>query len=127
MFGINNGNAQQMHNVFPHTFVAMQHLVMAMEDCIKNSGKKSWFGNDKGVDAVMKFKYQLSRTIVAMTLDGLIDETGSNEVVAVAIMGQIAEFAKAFPTWAMAYQFAMDFFGNEAVSLAVIAKARGTQ
>lgn len=127
MFGINDIAAQRMNNTAPHTFVAMQHLFMAMEDCVKNNGKKSWLGKDKGVDAAMKFKYQLSRAIVAMTLDGLISEATSNEDVCIMLEKMISQFEEAFPTWVTAYIFAAAFLGDKATSAAAIGQARGIQ
>lgn len=35
----------------PHTFNALQHLVMAMAGVANNRGKKSFFGRDKGLAA----------------------------------------------------------------------------
>ena len=39
---------------FPHTFNALQKLVMAMAAYEKNRGKKTLFGKDKGIGCIQE-------------------------------------------------------------------------
>ena len=47
---------EQLRIMTPHTYNALQKLVMAMADVSKNSGKKTFFGRDKGQEAYDKFQ-----------------------------------------------------------------------
>ena len=118
-----NQIAANMHRVNPHTFVAMQHLVMSMDDCAKNIGKKSWFGKDKGVDSYMNFKQQITRSIAAMTLDGLVSETMNDKEVSIALFEQLTRFSEAFPQWTTAYAFWLEF-ANHGPVIETIGRAR---
>jgi hypothetical protein len=61
----------------PHTFNALQHLVMAMSDFVNSRGKKSFFGKDKGLAEYKKFEEKLKDTLLAMVLDGVIERNAA--------------------------------------------------
>lgn len=65
--------ATELQASIPHTFNAMQHLVMAMAVFQKSRSKKSFFGRGKGLIAYKKFEDKPRDTFLAMALDELIE------------------------------------------------------
>lgn len=98
----------------PHTFNALQHLVMAMADVANNRGKKSFFGRDKGLAAYKKFEEKFKDTLLAMVLDGLIERNASPSRARTALGEAIELFAAVFPNWQDAYAFASEFLVDSA-------------
>jgi hypothetical protein len=94
----------------PHTFNALQHLVMAMAGVVKYRGKKSLFGKDKGLIAYKEFEQKLRDLMLAMVLDGFIERNAQPPVVRQVICNAIGHFAEAFPNWQDAYSFADEYF-----------------
>ncbi|WP_197338762.1 hypothetical protein [Ralstonia solanacearum] len=119
MFGINNKVAQAFWERKPHTFTALQHLVMAMDDCAKHVGQRTLFGRDKTQEYLTKLALQLSRTIDAMRTDGLLTPFAEPQAIHEDIQSQLSEFFEAFPTWARAMAFSLAFF-NEPMSMEII-------
>ena len=72
---------EQLRLMTPHTYNALQKLVMAMADVSKNTGKKTFFGRDKGQEAYDKFQKSLKVTLQCMVLDSVIKESTSTEEV----------------------------------------------
>ena len=109
-----------------HTFNALQHLVMAMADVANNSGKKTFFGRDKGQQSYTKFLEKLRATLHSMVLDGLISEADSERNVLAQLESSIRLFQDGFPNWQEAYEFAAWFLSeqNEANASAVISRLR---
>ena len=70
MASANWGMASQLQARLPHTYTAMEHLVMAMADAHNNQGKTNFFGHDKGLKSYMKFEEKLKGALLAMTMDG---------------------------------------------------------
>jgi hypothetical protein len=75
MASANWAMADQLQARIPHTYTAMEHLIMAMADAYKNRGKTSFFGYDKGLKSYLKFEEKLKNALLAMTLDGLVSRT----------------------------------------------------
>ncbi len=108
----------------PHTFNALQHLVMAMADLSKNRGKKSIFGKDKGLASLKKFESKLADTMLALVLDGAIDRDEDPTIARKTLLNAIGAFEQAFPNWQDAYSFAQEYFiGSAATAEARIAAA----
>ncbi len=110
----------------PHTFNAMQGLVMAMEKAINSRGKKTLFGHDKGRISYEEFLEKLRATLRCLVLDGLLEESSDGATALEAMRGALQAFSGAFPNWPAAYQYAGEFFGdgNKANAIAVIQRLR---
>jgi len=101
---------------FPHTFNALQKLVMAMAAYEKNRGKKTLFGKDKGLDAYKKFEAVLKDTLLAMVVDGAVARNIGAKECRETLTEMIAAFAEVFPNWQDAYSFAEDYFVQNAAT-----------
>ncbi|MFM0079750.1 hypothetical protein P0D72_12820 [Paraburkholderia sediminicola] len=110
MFGINTAEAQSFYARTPKTFKAMQHLVMAMDDFAKSSGKKTWLGKDKSLKSMEKIAVNIGITIWAMRTDALVVPQSSVADVHRELREQISTFVKVFPRWADAYDVAVALF-----------------
>ena len=100
----------QLRILTPHTFTALEKLVMAMAAVSKNAGKTSFFGRDKGQEAYSKFLFALKVTMQAMMLDGVTQESASTAEVLAALGVKLEKFVQAFPNWQDAYAFGNEFF-----------------
>jgi hypothetical protein len=98
----------------PHTFNALQHLVMAMADFAKSRGKKSFFGRDKGLAAYKKFEEKFKDTLLAMVLDGVVERNAAPSRVRTELIKAIELFAATFPNWQEAYSFSNEFLVDSA-------------
>jgi hypothetical protein len=116
----------QMQMTAPHTYNALQNLVMAMAGVANKAGKKTFFGRDKGQEAYSKFLQMLKVTVHAMVLDGSIRESTPSAQVATALSNLLRGFADAYPNWPDAYGFAAHFFGDEESASATIERLRST-
>ena len=67
MASANWAMASQLQARLPHTYTAIEHLVMAMADAHNNQGKTNFFGQDKGLKSYMKFEEKLKGALLAMT------------------------------------------------------------
>jgi hypothetical protein len=112
MFGINDRTAQAFHSRSPHTFAALQHVVMAMDDVANAKGKRTWFGRDKIVNATANLEVAVVKAVIAMDLDDIVSSAMSNEELAQAMKTQLDQFFEAFPTWMQARVFAEVFFAQ---------------
>lgn len=101
---------EQLPILYPHSFAAIQKLVMAMADFEKNIGKRSLFGRDKGAIAYEQFLNSLRQTVTCMTLDCKIRESSSVTEVVAALEELLTKFSMAYPNWEDAYKFANHFF-----------------
>lgn len=110
MSATNYAAAAMLNARLPHTFNAMQHLVMAMADYQKNRGRASWFGKDKGLAAYKVLEDRLRDTLLAMVLDGNVARNASPQEYREHLIDGLQEFTKAFPNWMDAYDFAFEFF-----------------
>jgi hypothetical protein len=117
--------ADQMQTATPHTFNAMQRLVMSMADTVKNVNKKTFFGRDKGVESYTRFLSALKLTIRAMVLDGVVQESTPAGDVLTSLDAKMVKFAMAFPNWKDAYGFAAYFFEEQRVdALSIVERLR---
>jgi len=116
--------AQQLQIMTPHTYNALQKLVMAMADVSKNTGKKTFFGRDKGQDAYDKFQKSLKATMQCMVLDSVIKESTSTEDVINELKKKIQHFQMVYPNWQEAYVFAEWFFEDEDSAVSTIDRLR---
>jgi len=117
----------QLQIMTPHTLNALQKLVMAMADVVKNAEKKTFFGRDKGQEAYSHFLKILKITIHAMVLDGVIRESTGTDLVAKELEEKLQKFAMAYPNWLDAYGFAAVFFGKSRQdAIAIIERIRSS-
>ena len=72
---------------------------MAMTGISKNTGKKTFFGRDKGQETYDNFQKSLKVTIQCMVLDSIIRESTSTEEVIVELKNKIKLFQMAYPNW----------------------------
>ena len=105
----NWNTAEALQAGFPHMFNSLEHLVMAMADFANNRGKRSLFGNDKGLAAYKRFEAKFQDTLLAMVVDGLIERNASPSQAREMLVRAIEQFATAFPNWQDAYAFAHEF------------------
>lgn len=89
----------------PNTFGALQHFVMSMDDYVKNTGKKSIFGRDKGEDAYVNFLHRLKQTMFALHADNQINASNTNDEILEKIEAVMALFQESFPNWTDAYLY----------------------
>ncbi len=116
---------EQLRLMTPHTYNALQKLVMAMAGVAKNAGKKTLFGRDKGQESYSKFLSMLKATLQSMVLDEVIRESTPTEEVMSELENKMQEFKMAFPNWQDAYGFAAMFFEeNRKDAMATIERLR---
>ena len=106
--------AAELQAACPHTYNALQHLVMAMADFKKRRGKKSLFGRDKGLAAYKNFENKLEDTLLSLVLDGAIPRNADPHTAREALIHAIVAFKKSFPNWQDAYSFAHEFLVESA-------------
>lgn len=105
--------ADNLQREVPHTFNAMQKLIMAMADAYNSRGKKTLFGHDRGLKHYKRFEECLKDTLLAMAMDGLVKRTTSAQEYRSSLGAVINTWAEIFPTWPDAYAFARETLGNE--------------
>jgi len=115
---------EQLRIMTPHTYNALQKLVMAMAGISKNAGKKTIFGRDKGQEAYDKFLKSLKVTAQCLVLDGVVKESSSNEELLNELEGKVGKFKMAFPNWQDAYAVSDMFFENKEDAIATISRLR---
>lgn len=115
---------EQLQIMYPHTHNALTKLVMAMASVVKNTGKKTFFGKDKGQEAYNEFKNTLGITLQCMVLDSIIKESTSTIEVISELENKINHFKMAYPNWQDAYAFSEWFFENKQEAIATIERLR---
>jgi hypothetical protein len=105
--------AEEFQNEAPHTFNALQKLVMAMASYQKNRGKKTFFGKDKGLSSYKNFEEKLRDTLLTMVLDNIVSRTSSANDFREALIECINLFETTFPNWQDAYYFASEFLTDQ--------------
>ena len=104
---------REMQVSTPNTHGALTFMVPAMEGAAKTAGKKSFFGADKGAKALATFLDTFKRAVYALYDDELVSVDDDLPTVFGALSSQLERFAKAYPNWPEAYQFAQFFFSTE--------------
>ena len=118
---------EQLQLTTPHTFNALQHLVMSMASVVKNLDKRTFFGRDKAVESYAKFLSALKLTIHSMILDGVVAEATPTDEVLTQLEQKLCTFAMAFPNWQDAYGFAGTFLGERrADAISTVNRLRST-
>ena len=107
MASANWAQASQLQARFPHTYTAMEHLIMAMADAHINHGKTTFFGNDKGLKSYMKFEEKLKGTLLAMSMDGLISRTATANEFRETLEAVVDAWFEIFPNWPDAQTFSV--------------------
>jgi hypothetical protein len=103
----------QLRIMTPHTYNALQKLVMAMADVKKNAGKKTFFGRDKGQASYSNFLEKLKVTLQSMILDNIMKESASTIEAIAHLEEKLNHFSMAHPNWQDAYDFANMFFSGD--------------
>lgn len=128
MAAANWAAASQLQEKIPHSYTAMEHLVMAMADAHNNKGKTSFFGNDKGLKSYIKFEEKLKNTLFALTLDGLVNRFDASEKYREVLLAVVATWFEIFPNWPDAATFAWEKLGaNPEEARKLIASLAGLQ
>ena len=107
MASANWGMANQLQARLPHTYTAMEHLVMAMADAHNNQGKTNFFGQDKGLKSYMKFEEKLKGALIAMTMDGLMSRAQPADEFRKTLQEVVEAWFQIFPNWPDAQTFAI--------------------
>jgi len=98
--------ASHLQARLPHTYTAMEHLVMAMADAHNNQGKTSFFGHDKGLKSYIKFEEKLKGTLLAMTMDGIASRAQTADEFRETLQEVVEAWFQIFPNWPDAQTFA---------------------
>jgi hypothetical protein len=101
---------KQLPVQYPHTYNALTKLVLAMSKVYKNSGKKTFFGRDKGQESYDNFLQSLKVTLQCMVLDEVIDESTPTDLLYDELGELLRKFSLAYPNWQDAYAFSTYFF-----------------
>ena len=114
MASANWAMANQLQARIPHTYTAMEHLIMAMADAYNNKGKTSFFGNDKGLKSYMKFEDKLKGALIAMTMDGIASRAQPANEFRETLQEVVEAWFQIFPNWPDAQTFAIQkIFGDK--------------
>lgn len=98
----------------PQTFGALQELVMAMAAYQKNRDRKTIFGRDKEPRAFKQFETALRETLTSMQMENLVTKNADAKEYRQGILEMLELFAQVFPRWRPAYEFADEFFVENA-------------
>lgn len=113
MASTNWAMASRLQTRLPHTYTAMEHLIMAMADAHNNQGKKNFFGNDKGLKSYIKFEEKLKGVLFAMVLDGIMSREQSANDFRESLESIVIAWFGIFPNWPDAKIFAaVKIFAN---------------
>ena len=107
MASANWAMSSQLQARLPHTYTAMEHLVMAMADAHNNQGKTNFFGQDKGLKSYMKFEEKLKGALIAMTMDGLMSRAQPADEFRKTLQEVVEAWFQIFPNWPDAQTFAI--------------------
>jgi len=128
MASANWGQASQLQATLPHTYTALEHLIMAMADAHNNHGKTNFFGSDKGLKSYIKFEEKLKGALLAMTLDGVVLRTAPANEFREALQTLVGVWFEIFPNWPDAQIFAWEkIFKNSKVGNQLIRTLIGAE
>jgi hypothetical protein len=108
MASANWAGATELQARMPHTYTAMEHLIMAMADAYNNRGKTNFFGQDKGLKSYVKFEEKLKNLLLAMVLDGFIARTDTSKKYLAGLLLLLDAWQQLFPNWPDADAFALE-------------------
>ena len=116
---------EQLRIMTPHSYVALQRLVMAMADYVGSVGKTTFFGRHRGEKAYAKFLSALKQTCHAMVIDGVASEASTGDELLDVLSELLRKFSLAFPCWQEAYAYAATLLGpKRSDALALVARLR---
>lgn len=127
MASANWAAGRELQRMIPHTYTAMEHLVMAMADAYNNRGKQSIFGYDRGLKSYAKFEAKLKDALLAMTLDGLVERSAPAERYRHALREVLASWDEIFPNWPDAHLFALEKLGDRSAGNKLISSLIGVR
>lgn len=106
MASTNWNEAGKLQAKVPHTYSAMEHLIMSLADAYNSRGKTTFFGNDKGLKNYLKFEEKFKNLLYALVLDGLNDRHDDAEKFLQNVLGILELWQSIFPNWPDAEAFA---------------------
>jgi hypothetical protein len=128
MASANWQEATKLQLMLPHTYTAMEHLIMAMADAFNNRGKTTFFGVDKGLKSYLKFEEKYRNALLAMTMDGLVQRGDNAGQFRNAIIHVLNAWQEIFPNWPDAHGFAYEkIIANELEAKKLISLLIGVQ
>lgn len=128
MASANWAMANQLQARLPHTYTAMEHLIMAMADAHNNHGKTTFFGNDKGLKSYVKFEEKLKNALLAMTMDGLVSRMATADDFRETLQEVVGAWFEIFPNWPDAQAFSLDkIFNNSKAGNQLISSLIGVR
>jgi hypothetical protein len=128
MASANWAMSNQLQARLPHTYTAMEHLIMAMADAHNNHGKTTFFGNDKGLKSYVKFEEKLKNALLAMTMDGLVSRNATANDFRETLQEVVSAWFEIFPNWPDAQAFSLDkIFNNSKAGNQLISSLIGVR
>lgn len=102
--------ALELQKKMPHTYNALQGLVMAIEKYHKRRFKTTWFGRDRGVKAFKKLQRKLADTLIALEMDGVTKRSNPSDDIRRKLVMSIGTFLSVYPNWPRARAYTEEFF-----------------
>jgi hypothetical protein len=102
--------AAELQKRLPHTYLAMERLIMAMADAHNSEGKTGLFGRDRGLASYKKFEAVLKDTLLALTLDGVVRRDEPAASYRAMIVSLVAVWMTIFPGWPDAEEYTLRHF-----------------
>lgn len=84
---------------FPHTFMSMQELILAIEAAHKHEGHITWYGKDMEFVTQNEYKAKLKNVLAAIALDGLVTSMANAEEYYFALLNFLRLWFQVFPNW----------------------------
>lgn len=84
---------------FPHTFMCMQELILAIEVAHKHEGHITWYGKDMEFVTLNEYKSKLKNVLAAIALDGLVTSMANAEEYYFALLNFLRLWFQVFPNW----------------------------
>jgi len=106
--GTNKQGEQALVVAYPNSLRHLQQLIMDLETCAKNIGKKTLFGNDKFKPAEQKILETLKSCAIGLALDGYLSQdygkVSMGQVLA-TVNTALNEFRLVYGNWPLAFYF----------------------
>ena len=106
----NRGVELILEAMYPNSMQHIQQLIMDAEVCAKAYRKRSLFGRDKFEPAVHQFMATLARCVVALAVDGHVNDLDDTESGVDALNEALLMFEDAYGNWPIAFMFWRDYY-----------------
>ena len=84
---------------YPHTYLSMQDLILAIEAAHKHEGHVTWYGKDMEFVTQNEYKAKLKRVLMAMASDELVTRQANAEEYYLALLNFLRLWFQVFPNW----------------------------